>query len=389
MRTMVPQPGIARNLTLNVSSNNFEVGMDKVARAVKENRTPVHLVMRMVEYTTESRFRQLLEALRHNTTIKIIDISKASLPSDAGDATCLALQKLFEDNNHLEELDISGEKAHLETARFGIGLNHALTGLKNNQALRVLKIEYQELGVEGANALASVILSNNTLTHIYCENNGISLQSFTILISCLEKNHNIVFLPLMEADKEECLKQMYVKLTESRSVVNTESKTKHAFRKTSGLLKVNHKQAPSVPTPQDISHAIDQMTKRWQTQRARLIEFTQRNLAIAQEGREAAQLLQDEKDYEELMRPNTADSESYIMEVAMNTTTPRFERNNPHDSNSSGTRNMKEPRMSTSDHDEGDVSPSTEKKDSLGMHTRGRSGSELAERMGKFEIGPE
>jgi hypothetical protein len=50
---------------------------------------------------------------------------------------------MFAENKTLEVLDISGEHAHLEVARFGIGLNHALTGLKKNTALKVLRIEYQ------------------------------------------------------------------------------------------------------------------------------------------------------------------------------------------------------------------------------------------------------
>lgn len=395
MASMVPEPGIARNLVLNVSSNKLEKGVEKIAQTISQNQTPVHLIMRMVEYHANPRFRQLLEALRHNTTIKILDMSKASLETDADTATCLTLQRVFEENDHLEELDISGEHAHLEVARFGIGLSDALIGLKNNKALRVLKIEYQQLGVEGTNALATVLLSNSTLTHIYCEHNDISLQSFTILVSCLEKNYSIVHMPLMEADKNVCLKQMYGKLTESRSVPNTDSKTKQAFRKTSGLLKVNHKQSQLTPTPQDISHAIDQMNKRWQIQRTKMIEFLERNMIIAQQGREAAaaaaaQQLQDDRDLEELMRPNTADSETYIIEAAMNTTTPRYERNNPHDIQGSGARTMTQSRFDSSSHNfEGDGSPRREGTDYLGWQRRESNGSELTERMSRFGIGPE
>ena len=97
--------------------------------------------MRMVEYQKEDHFRELVMAVKKNTTLKYLDISKASLPYDASDETCEALQQMFTQNKTLEELDISGEHAHLEVAKFGIGLNHALTGLKNNSALRVLRIE--------------------------------------------------------------------------------------------------------------------------------------------------------------------------------------------------------------------------------------------------------
>lgn len=95
----------------------------------------------MVEYQKEDHFRELILAMKRNTTLKYLDISKASLPYDASDETCEALQQMFMENKTLEELDISGEHAHLEIAKFGIGLNHALTGLKKNSALRVLRIE--------------------------------------------------------------------------------------------------------------------------------------------------------------------------------------------------------------------------------------------------------
>lgn len=109
--------------------------------AIASNLTPSHLTMRMVEYQKEDHFRDLVKALTTNTTLRYLDISKASLPYDASHETCEALQQMFTENRTLEELDISGEHAHLEVAKFGIGLNYALTGLKNNCALRVLRIE--------------------------------------------------------------------------------------------------------------------------------------------------------------------------------------------------------------------------------------------------------
>lgn len=103
--------------------------------------SPSHLTMRMVEYQKEDHFRELLLAIKQNNTLRYLDISKASLPYDANHDTCEALQQMFMENETLEELDISGEHAHLEVAKFGIGLNHALTGLKTNCALKVLRIE--------------------------------------------------------------------------------------------------------------------------------------------------------------------------------------------------------------------------------------------------------
>jgi hypothetical protein len=140
MRTMTRVPGEGRNIELHVSANRLEKGVGEIIKAIEENHTPTHLVVRMIEFTKEDHFKQLLQALCTNTTIRSLDISKASLPYDAGPETCDALRQMFAINDTLKDLNISGEQAHLEVTRFGIGLNQALTGLKNNKALKVLRI---------------------------------------------------------------------------------------------------------------------------------------------------------------------------------------------------------------------------------------------------------
>ena len=117
---MCPTPGVARDLKLFICQNRLEKGNSDIAAAIRDCLTPAHLTMRMVEYQKESGFRQLLEAVRRNTTLKSLDISKASLPSEqAEDETCDTLQRMFEENTTLEELDISGEHAHLEDSQIG------------------------------------------------------------------------------------------------------------------------------------------------------------------------------------------------------------------------------------------------------------------------------
>lgn len=197
-----------RNLHLHVSENRLHTGYSLLFDSIAQNKTPTHLTMRMVEFQKEDHFRQLVEALRKNTSLKYLDLSKASLPYDAGPETCKALQMMFEDNNTLEELDISGEFAHLDVARFGIGLNMALTGLKKNTSLKILKIEHQKLGLPGASTLASVLEENTTLREVYCENNEINLQSFTVLVNGLQKNKTIFHLPSLDRDREYSLEKV-------------------------------------------------------------------------------------------------------------------------------------------------------------------------------------
>jgi hypothetical protein len=115
------------------------------------------MTMKMVDYQKEEHFRELIKALGENKTLRYLDISKASLPYDASDETCEALKLMFAHNDTLEELDISGEHAHLEVAKFGIGLNHALTGLTKNRALKVLRIECELLLLR----LSAAVLMNS------------------------------------------------------------------------------------------------------------------------------------------------------------------------------------------------------------------------------------
>lgn len=208
LHSMTGEDREIRNLHLHVSENRLHTGYSLLFDAIAQNKTPTHLTMRMVEFQKEDHFRRLVEALRKNTSLKYLDISKASLPYDAGPETCKALQLMFEENDTLEELDISGEFAHLDVARFGIGLNMALTGLKKNKSLKILKIEHQKLGLPGASTLASVLEENTTLREVFCENNEINLQSFTVLVNGLQKNKTILHLPALDRDREYSLEKV-------------------------------------------------------------------------------------------------------------------------------------------------------------------------------------
>ncbi|KAI9040934.1 uncharacterized protein KD926_007608 [Aspergillus affinis] len=195
----------SRNIHLHVNENRLDQGCSYLFSAIARNNTPSHLSMQMIDFKKEEQFQELAEALRKNRTLKYLDISKASLPYDAGPETCKSLQLMFEENDTLEDLDISGESAHLDVARFGIGLNLALTGLKKNKSLKVLKIEHQKLGLQGANTLASVLEENTCLREVHCENNDINLQSFTVLINGLQRNKSLLSLSYMDRDRTRSL----------------------------------------------------------------------------------------------------------------------------------------------------------------------------------------
>ncbi|KAL2369943.1 leucine rich repeat protein [Blastomyces gilchristii SLH14081] len=233
LHSMTSDSGKPRNIHLHVSENRLHLDYSLLVTAIANNKTPTHLTMRMMEFQKEDHFRQLVDAVRKNTTLKYLDISKASLPYDAGPETCKALQLMFEENTTIEELDISGEYAHLDVARFGIGLNLALTGLKKNTSLRVLKIEHQRLGLQGANTLASVLEENGTLFEVYCDNNEINLQSFTVLVNGLQKNKKLLHLPAMVRDREQCLERVRREIESvSQNVSNSGGSKATTIRKT-------------------------------------------------------------------------------------------------------------------------------------------------------------
>ncbi|KZF21320.1 RNI-like protein [Xylona heveae TC161] len=283
MRAMTRNPGTARNLHLHVSENRLEKGHDDLARAVAEGLTPSHLTMKMVEYQREDHFRGLVQALRQNTTLKYLDISKASLPYDANHETCEALQLMFAENQTLEELDISGEHAHLEVAKFGIGLNHALTGLSKNSALKVLHIEYQRLGLQGANTLASVLEHNSTLREIYCEHNDINLQGLTGLVNGLSKNYSVQILPDMARDRAESL-QMVEREIQAIRVESSVNTSKSSVRRTLAAVSSKASKSQSPPhvtyTEQDVIAAVKLMNDKWERQTKRLEHFLLRNYCL-------------------------------------------------------------------------------------------------------------
>jgi hypothetical protein len=105
-------------------------------------------------------------------------------------------------------------------------------GLKKNRSLKVLKIEHQKLGLQGASTLASVLEGNNSLLEVYCDNNEINLQSFTVLVKGLRQNKNILHVPPMTHDREQSLARIRRELeTMSREPVHSTLSRASSFRR--------------------------------------------------------------------------------------------------------------------------------------------------------------
>ncbi|KAI9677655.1 MAG: hypothetical protein M1817_006610 [Caeruleum heppii] len=308
MRSMSRGPGLPRNLHLYVSENKLEAGNAALCDAIESSHTPSHLTMKMIEFQKESRFRALIHAVRRNTTLRYLDISKTSLPGDAKEETCEQMRLMFEENRMLEELDISGEHAHLEVAKFGIGLNHALTGLKNNTALRVLRIEYQKLGFQGANTLSSVLEANHGLREIHCSHNDINLQGMTVLLNGLAKNTTVLHLPRIDHDRlgsiQTVEREIHSMTNDGTSSATTtggpsggggsngtavgnlmNNPRAMSLRRTFTAVVQGPKATPVPAKPayseQDINAAVALMNEQWDREIARLERYLGRNIDLA------------------------------------------------------------------------------------------------------------
>lgn len=301
MHSMSAGPGSPRTLHLHVNENRLDNGCSFLFDAIAKNMTPTHVSMQMIDFKKEEQFRELVDALRKNTTIRYLDISKASLPYDAGPDTCKALQLMFEENNTLEALDISGENAHLDVARFGIGLNLALTGLKKNTSLKVLRIEHQKLGLQGANTLASVLEDNDYLREVHCENNDINLQSFTVLVNGLQCNHTLLHLSAMDRDRALSLDRVRREVdsvrwdasTEYSSTANSIRRSLHAAMGVRSGGSSGHRLTKSVPThspssldstafaSKNVDLVLHSLQRKWDLEIARLQRYLLRNYNIS------------------------------------------------------------------------------------------------------------
>ncbi|CAI7618511.1 unnamed protein product [Penicillium manginii] len=296
MHSMSAGPGKPRSLHLHVNENRLDNGCSFLFDAIAKNLTPSHLSMQMIDFKKEEHFRQLVDAVRKNNTLRYLDISKASLPYDAGPETCRSLQLMFEENDTLEALDISGESAHLDVARFGIGLNLALTGLKKNTSLKVLKIEHQKLGLQGANTLASVLEENESLREVHCENNDINLQSFTVLVNGLQCNRTLLSLSNMDRDRYMSLDKVRREVDNVRwdagtthtSTATSIRRSLHAAMGTKSHRLSKHQPANFSVSPtessqlaaQNVEFILQSLHRKWDMEISRLQRYLLRNYNV-------------------------------------------------------------------------------------------------------------
>ncbi|KAK7550395.1 leucine rich repeat protein-like protein [Phyllosticta citricarpa] len=285
MRSMTRRPGVAREMHLDISQNRIELFHDEFTSAIADGAAPAHLTIALIDYEEEHSFTQLVLAIAVNNTIRHLDITKVSLPHDASDRTCQALEKMFAENHTLISIDMSGEDSKLEVARLGVGINHALCGLKRNKTLRVLYIRNQGLGLQGASTLADVLKVNDSLVEVHCENNAIPLQGFTDLVNSLHHNKTLQWLPAMQDGREGALRQTEMTVKNMRAEVRAQQQSKTTSIRNRVAFKIGKapepRASPTQMSEQDVRAAVRLVEESWDRQAHRLSLYLQRNMNAA------------------------------------------------------------------------------------------------------------
>ena len=353
LHSMTEEPGKPRELHLDVSENHIEQSLDELTEAIASGLAPSSLTIRLMEFEDEADFRKMVLALAKNNTIRSLDISRASLPCDASEETCRALEAMFAENKTLEYLDISGEDSRLETSKLGVGVNKALRGLQRNSSLRVLYIQCkyssghsprarnltfcdlgQKLGLQGASTLADVLKVNTTLTELHCENNGITLGGFTDLVNALHRNTTLLYLPTMQESRQMALKQTEDQVKQMRNenmTMPTQTRSASVRSKISSRVtgKPVRERVTSMPmTDQDVKAALGLVDESWERQIFRLQQYLKRNHDIA--NGIPTSLDVDEEEFERpegFARPDALRTLSSIVEKAQFESTPTVEKN--------------------------------------------------------------
>ena len=269
LHSMMQGEGNHRDLHLDISQSHITKDLEYVTQAISNSMAPSHLSMRAVEYREESTFRKILSALTVNKSIRYLDISQTALPGAASEDTCRAFKKLFAENDTIVELNLSGEESRLATSRFGSGINDALLGLKHNKTMRILHIENQKLGIQGASTLAGVLKENTTLAELYCNNNEIPLTGLTDLVNSIVDNTNIIHLPTMDDGRAAALRSAETTMkavsdfdqTPALAPVKTSTLSTPSFAMKRGFTSIRRTAqrassvyTPSLPRPQKPGH---------------------------------------------------------------------------------------------------------------------------------------
>ncbi|KFA55474.1 hypothetical protein S40293_02078 [Stachybotrys chartarum IBT 40293] len=203
--------GQARRLTVHLSGNYLDEGIDDLCAAIACGYAPWSLFVQMIEFTSEASYIKLFKAFTVNKTIECLSLRGSSTPDAASNAACQAVSDFLSKNQSVRFLDISGYDAKLDEGRLGREFSKALSGLRTNTRLEHLRVRNQMLNINVGD-LAEAISRNRTLHTLDCEDNGFNLSNFRHLIKHLHENTTIRHFSVFSDDELAKIKQ---KLAES------------------------------------------------------------------------------------------------------------------------------------------------------------------------------
>lgn len=334
MQSMPQEPGTARPLHLDVSENNLEKGHDAFVATIAKDCAPTQLSMRRLIYDHGESLRKLLLALANNRSIRKLDLTKLSSPSEASPDTIAALEHFFIHNQTLEELDLTGEpQTRLDPSKLGEALRQAFVGLNQNTKLHTLWLNNQKLGNKGTSTLADMLKENSTLQRIICEHKDIKLHDLTDLVNAVVDNTTVLFVGSFDEGRVQALRRAQEEIlkdkTKSASTTNLKQLEGSSLRRTFTALTISSSSAKETKpgralTEQDATAAINILKDKWDEQIRRLNGLLQRNFCL-HTGQPMDPLDMQVQGADNSGRPGTADSLAQIFQQVKDQTTPTSE----------------------------------------------------------------
>jgi len=195
--------GSSRDIHLSLNGNPLEHDSTDWIDLIHGNEAPTKLSLDMIQFQHESNFNRLLTALSHNKTIQYLSMAGTGPPDRATSRTSDIISRFFKMNNTLKFLDLSGYSGKLEDGQLGWGLSGALSGLKDNTALRQLRLRNHDIGAaEDLTELCRILAANKGLVMFDIRNNNFDHHQFGKIVQALSYNHQLISFPISEADRE-------------------------------------------------------------------------------------------------------------------------------------------------------------------------------------------
>ncbi|KAI1816043.1 RNI-like protein [Poronia punctata] len=195
--------GGGRNTHLSLNGNPLEHGSTDWIDLIHGNEAPAKLNLDMIQLQHESNFNRLLTALSHNKTIEFLSMAGTGPPGRITPETSDVISNFFRTNSTLKYLDLSGYSGKLEDGQLGWGLSGALCGLKDNTALRQLRLRNHDIGsARDLTELCRILAANKGLVMFDIRNNNFDHHQFGEIVQALSHNDQLISFPLSEADRE-------------------------------------------------------------------------------------------------------------------------------------------------------------------------------------------